>query len=324
MSAKKSTPRKGKTKPGAEPIDFVFRYNPSKPREMFIPADWQAAQSELQRGNEEIVHFFDACRDGKYADGVRPAMVEVSREDVELEPKGDDGFPRQLPFALIVGCSDARVPAELLFGQDFNDLFNIRVAGNVLGEECVGSVLYALSNFVAEGPGHNARGLKLIVSLGHRGCGAVTAAVKAYRQDISGRSLGNDPVASILKRIFSPAVTFAARALDAVFGAGTSLDEHFQILHIEVAIYLNAAWQAHDLRGWVVRAGNDAAAKVGVVYGVFEPGPPNFRNPSNGSLFGVPPRDLDELYALAIDITRSLQHAYGGPPTFYSHRAFFP
>jgi carbonic anhydrase len=331
MSAKKPAPSKGKSRPSKSPVDFVYRYNPSKPRAMFIPTNWQAAQAELERGNEQIVNFFDACRAGTYPEGVYPSMIEISHEDVDLEPKGDDGFPVQLPFALIVGCADARVPAELLFGQDFNDLFNIRIAGNVLADECVGSVLYALKHFVQEGPGHNPRGLKLIVALGHRGCGAVKATVQAYRRDISGASIGNDPVGSILRRIFSPAVTLSARALDAVFGPGTSLDEHFQLLHVEVAVYLNAAWQAHDLREWVVKTGDEAATKVGVVYGVFEPGrlrvrakPPNFTNPSDGSLFGVPPRDLDELYALALDITRSLQHSFGGPPSFFSHRAFFP
>src|SRR6478609_11653761 len=108
MSAKKPAPKKGITKPPEGPVDFIYRYNPSKPRSMFVPSDWQAAQAELERGNEQIVHFFDACRAGKYPSGVHPSMIEISHEDVDLEPKGDDGFPAQLPFALIVGCADAR------------------------------------------------------------------------------------------------------------------------------------------------------------------------------------------------------------------------
>ena len=53
-------------------------------------------------------------------------------------------MPKQAPFAVVVGCSDARVPTEMLFGQGFNDLFVIRVAGNVLGDVCMGSIEFAL------------------------------------------------------------------------------------------------------------------------------------------------------------------------------------
>ncbi len=54
-------------------------------------------------------------------------------------------LPKQAPFAVVVGCSDARVPTELLFGQGFNDLFIIRVAGNVLGDVCMGSIEFAIN-----------------------------------------------------------------------------------------------------------------------------------------------------------------------------------
>ena len=52
-------------------------------------------------------------------------------------------MPKQAPFAVVVGCSDARVPTEMIFGQGFNDLFVIRVAGNVLGDVCLGSIDFA-------------------------------------------------------------------------------------------------------------------------------------------------------------------------------------
>ena len=73
---------------------------------------------------------------------------------------------------MVVGCSDARVPTEMLFGQGFNDLFVIRVAGNVLGDVCMGSVDFAL-NALSES-------VRVVVMLGHSGCGAVTGAVDAY------------------------------------------------------------------------------------------------------------------------------------------------
>ena len=75
----------------------------------------------------------------------------------------------QHPFATILGCSDSRVPPELIFDAGFGELFVIRVAGNVLGTEILGTLQYA------------GRHLKtpLFVVLGHESCGAVTAAVDA-------------------------------------------------------------------------------------------------------------------------------------------------
>ncbi len=74
----------------------------------------------------------------------------------------------QSPFAIILGCSDSRVPAELVFDQGFGDLFVIRVAGNIVAPSQVGSVEFAASKF----------GTKLVVVMGHSGCGAITAAVE--------------------------------------------------------------------------------------------------------------------------------------------------
>lgn len=54
-------------------------------------------------------------------------------------PRPHGEMPKQAPFAVVVGCSDAQVPTEIIFGQGFNDLFVIRVAGNVLGESAWGA-----------------------------------------------------------------------------------------------------------------------------------------------------------------------------------------
>jgi carbonic anhydrase len=72
---------------------------------------------------------------------------------------------RQEPFAIILGCSDSRVPAELVFDQSFGDLFVIRVAGNIVAPSQVGSVEFAASQY----------GTRLVVVMGHTQCGAVTA-----------------------------------------------------------------------------------------------------------------------------------------------------
>jgi carbonic anhydrase len=75
----------------------------------------------------------------------------------------------QKPFATILGCSDSRVPVELVFDQGFGDLFVIRVAGNVISTDVLGSLQYARHHL------H----VPLMVVLGHEGCGAVTAALDA-------------------------------------------------------------------------------------------------------------------------------------------------
>jgi carbonic anhydrase len=74
----------------------------------------------------------------------------------------------QEPFAIILGCSDSRVPAELVFDQSFGDLFVIRVAGNIVAPSQVGSVEFAASRY----------GTRLVVVMGHSQCGAVLATLE--------------------------------------------------------------------------------------------------------------------------------------------------
>ena len=74
----------------------------------------------------------------------------------------------QEPFAIILGCSDSRVPAEIVFDQGLGDLFVIRVAGNIVAPSQVGSVEFAAARF----------GTRLVVVLGHSQCGAITATIE--------------------------------------------------------------------------------------------------------------------------------------------------
>src|SRR5256884_7876443 len=78
----------------------------------------------------------------------------------------------QEPFAIVLGCSDSRVPAELVFGQGFGDLFVIRVAGNIVAPSQVGSEEFAAGRF----------GTRLAVVLGHTQCGAIAATLEELRQ----------------------------------------------------------------------------------------------------------------------------------------------
>jgi len=84
----------------------------------------------------------------------------------------------QRPYAAILGCSDSRVPPELLFDAGFGDLFIIRVAGNVISPEVIGSIQYAGTHLDTQ----------LFVVLGHEGCGAVQAALAAKFQGARERS----------------------------------------------------------------------------------------------------------------------------------------
>ena len=74
----------------------------------------------------------------------------------------------QEPFAIILGCSDSRVPAEIVFDQGLGDLFVIRVAGNIVAPSQVGSVEFAAARFDT----------RLVVVLGHSQCGAITATIE--------------------------------------------------------------------------------------------------------------------------------------------------
>jgi carbonic anhydrase len=84
----------------------------------------------------------------------------------------------QEPFAILLGCSDSRVPAELVFDQGFGDLFVIRVAGNIVAPSLVGSVEFAASRF----------GTRLVVVMGHSKCGAVTATLEELQGRATTRS----------------------------------------------------------------------------------------------------------------------------------------
>jgi carbonic anhydrase len=84
----------------------------------------------------------------------------------------------QNPFAIILGCSDSRVPAEIVFDQGLGDLFVIRVAGNIVAPSQVGSVEFAASRF----------GTRLVVVLGHSRCGAILATIEEPRRPAENQS----------------------------------------------------------------------------------------------------------------------------------------
>src|SRR5689334_21304273 len=103
----------------------------------------------------------------------------------------------QRPFAIILACSDARIPVEIVFDQGYGDLFVVRVAGNIVAPSIVGSIEFAASNF----------GTRLVVVMGHTGCGAISATFAAIS---TGRTADSKNLRAITDRI-TPHVEAIAR-----------------------------------------------------------------------------------------------------------------
>lgn len=110
--------------------------------------------SRLEEGNQRYVNSTTVCHEDWSA--IRIAQSQG-----------------QAPFAVIVTCSDSRVPPEIIFDQRLGDLFVIRVAGNVLDDFAIGSIEYGVSVL----------GANIVVVLGHSNCGAVEGALKGLKFD---------------------------------------------------------------------------------------------------------------------------------------------
>jgi carbonic anhydrase len=110
----------------------------------------------------------ERLRDGnsRFAAGVS------SRDAYTDEARRRELVTGQEPFAIVLGCSDSRVPAEIVFDQGLGDLFVIRVAGNIVAPSGIGSVEFAAERF----------GTRLVVVLGHSKCGAILATLEELRR----------------------------------------------------------------------------------------------------------------------------------------------
>jgi len=111
-------------------------------------------------------------------DGNRRFVDERHRQRRPGQSRRDELVEGQEPFAIILGCSDSRVPAEIVFDQGLGDLFVIRVAGNVVAPSQIGSIEFAAERF----------GTRLVVVLGHSQCGAVLATLEQLERPRESRS----------------------------------------------------------------------------------------------------------------------------------------
>jgi len=104
--------------------------------------------------------------------GNRRFAANETAHRADVEARRRELAAGQAPFAIILGCSDSRVPAEIIFDQGLGDLFVIRVAGNIAEPSQIGSIEFAASTF----------GTRLVVVLGHTSCGAIEATMNAIRK----------------------------------------------------------------------------------------------------------------------------------------------
>ena len=138
-------------------VDIIYRYEARDMSASLRPSHTDAALRRLEDGNKTFAALFESTAD----QNIVQCIVPVDSRELGLLSSTGEG-PKQHPFAVILGCSDARVPIELIFNEGPNDLFVIRVAGNSLGTEVLGSLKYAID--------YLSQSLKLIVVLGHSGC----------------------------------------------------------------------------------------------------------------------------------------------------------
>lgn len=108
----------------------------------------------------------------------------------------------QAPFAIVLACSDSRVPVELVFDQGLGDLFVIRVAGNVVAPSQIGSIEFAASQF----------GTRLVVVLGHSNCGAVIATLKELSLEQPHRSPNSRAIVDRVRPAIEPVLNAHANS----------------------------------------------------------------------------------------------------------------
>ncbi len=119
----------------------------------------------------------DALR--RLREGNARFVANIRSEDAQLNTdRRRELAAGQSPFAIILGCSDSRVPAELVFDQGLGDLFVIRVAGNIVAPSQIGSVEFAAERF----------GAQLVLVLGHSSCGAVSATLDEIQRPSTDQS----------------------------------------------------------------------------------------------------------------------------------------
>jgi len=275
-------------------VDITYRYGVQYIAARPPPLDSDAARLRLNDGNRAFAALLEGFMDET---GRVEKIVSVDPCDLGLLA-GDPAVPKQRPFAAILGCSDARVPIEMIFNEGPNDLFVIRVAGNGLGTEVLGSVKYAVD--------HLRESLKLIVVLGHSGCGAVTAAVDVFLNPSDYLSFTTThSLRSILDGLLI-VVQASAKRIQEAFGPDVSHRPGFRQALIEAAVVTNAALAAYSLQQ---EFGAKDPKGLQAVYGVYLLETRQIWAPQASGTKGIGlatvPRDAEEFTKLSNAILQS-------------------
>ena len=216
-------------------VEITYRYDASDAVARPRPSDPDSARDRLDEGSRTIAALLDSLTEGT---GTARQVIPVDPRDLGLAT-GDRSVPEQRPLPR---CSvvPMRVPIELIFNEGPNDLFVVRVAGNGLGSEVLGSLKYAVD--------HLGGSLKLVVVLGHSGCGAVSAAVDVFLDPRTYLSLAaKHSLRNILDRLLV-VVHATAKRMTAVFGPEVTRRRGFREALIEAAIVSNAALAAYTVQ----------------------------------------------------------------------------
>jgi carbonic anhydrase len=274
-------------------VDIIYRYEardaPARP----LPTDSDAALRRLNGGNSDFAALLDHVKDEI---GIQQ-IIPVDPGDLGLDSKVA-GIPKQRPFAAVLGCSDARVPIELIFNEGPNDLFVVRVAGNGLGMEVLGSLKYAVD--------HLGNTLKLIVVLGHSGCGALTTAVDVFLNPGDYLTIAaQHSIRSILDRSLI-VVQASANRLHSAFGPDVARIPGYRQALIEASIVTNAALSAYAIQQEFITRDLPGLQTVYGVYvletrEVWAPGSSGIK----GTGLASPPRDLAGFAVFADAVVQS-------------------
>jgi carbonic anhydrase len=228
-------------------FEIIYRYDPNYSRDRRMPADADEACQLLEEGNQAFVSLSTGAVTGS-------RIVFMDTADI-----GFGGIPRQKPFAVVLGCADARVPTEMIFDRTSNEMFVVRVAGNIISQELLGSIDYAVE--------HLGKNLKLIVVLGHSRCGAVTAAVNAFLTPAEYLGFSTSHHLRSIINILFPAVRGAERALSVRWGDEVSKMPGYRAALVECSVVMNAALMASILKSeFDDAAGQDRR----IVFGVYD------------------------------------------------------
>ncbi len=277
-------------------MDIIYRYDKSRPTEARRSSTVADAIEALQQGNRRFVAMANSVQ-AEILGGGEKGPIVIPSDPLSLGFSLIPGqAPVQSPFGIVLGCSDARAPVELIFDHSHNELFVVRVAGNVLGTECLGSIEYGALHFVDS--------VRVVVVLGHTGCGAVGAAVELYLDpDAYGAIAVTHSLRSIVDRI-SVVVRVADKALARRFGDGVSGRPGYKAALWQMSVYLNAALTAHDLARELKDTDDD---QMDVVYGVYDLGSQRVEStPGDESCFANAPRNSADFAKLADALVATL------------------